>query len=102
MKYYTGEEVQLYDKVELDEGDAWVKATVIFISGVKTAAEECMWLMDENPEWADGQIAILWDCYEYSDEGRYVVTSFGEKIDQGILFTDTEENDELRFVARKS
>ena len=91
MKYISGETVELYDIVEINEGGTWVQAAVVFIADRKEAAKECQWLLDETPEWAEDSIAI---CWNYSKDL--------EDIDDSLLFTDTENNDELRFVRRQS
>ena len=102
MNYYTGEQVKIHDIVEYYEGGVWVEATVIYISGESDAPEELSWIVDEQPAWVEGHIAIRWEWFESGEKQRYIYDASGQEIDQSILFTDTEDNDELRFIARKS
>ncbi|BBM00256.1 hypothetical protein [Microbulbifer sp. GL-2] len=91
MKYISGESVELYDIVENNEGETWIQATVVYIADTNEATKECQWLLDEKPEWAEGSIAICWNFLQEP-----------ENISDRLLFTDTENNDELRFVRRQN
>ncbi|WP_413665359.1 hypothetical protein ACG1BZ_09270 [Microbulbifer sp. CNSA002] len=91
MKYTSGESVGLYDIVENNEGGTWIQATVVYIAETNEAAKECQWLLDEKPKWAEGSIAI---CWNYLQEP--------ETICDRLLFTDAENNNELRFIRRQS
>ena len=100
MKYFTGEDVQLLKKVEYMLGGEWFKATVVFISDSNQATDEFFWLVKDPPDWTKGSIAIKWDNYESVEPIFFVHGEGNNNANAEILFTDTEEEDELRFLSR--
>jgi len=100
MKYISGEEVQLLDQVELLEGGVWFKAKVVFISDINSATDEYKWIVEEEPEWANGLIAVKWDEFEEIESFFFASKEAEEIASAEILFTETKNNDELRFVKR--
>ena len=102
MKYFTGEEVRLLDKVECQHCGEWFPATVVYIEQSQEATSQLAWLIEEKPEWAKGTIAIEWNDYESVKAYFFANEEAAEGADASILFTDTKENDELRFIRRNS
>jgi len=100
MKYFTGEEVKLLDKVEAQQGGIWIPATVVFIERTQESTDDLMWLLEEQPEWAKDRIAIKWDSFDEVKSLFFAHADAAKNADATILFTDTEENDELRFLSR--
>jgi hypothetical protein len=102
MKYSTGEEVRLLDKVECQQCGVWFPATVVYIEQSQDAVNQLAWLIEERPEWAKGTIAIKWNDYESVKGYFFANEEAAESADASILFTGTKESDELRFIGRKS
>lgn len=98
LKYYTGEEVKLLDKVECLQGGEWISATVVYVDQPQDATSQFACMIEEVPGWAEDTIGII--C----DDCESVKRSFFENavniVNVSIFFVGTAENDELRFIRR--